>query len=426
MGYTPTRAMQDEAQRGLDWRAEFNRGGTAVGVARARDIVNRRDLSIDTVKRMLSYFSRHEVDKQGQGWSPDEDGYPSAGRIAWALWGGDPGRAWALAVLTDSQGRSQEDAMTETRQLDLEQFSARQAAQYENDETLVALFGQYDQSSGPDGAHYVGESPFAKDGLICSNCAFYEGPRACEIVSGDIDPNGICKRWIIPAGLVVTVAQEAPMRYQALQLESRKVNGREVEYRTVTVGPLEVRSADGVPTQFRGYAAVFGRPSEPLPFIESIREGAFKRSLSSGREVRMFVNHNTDQVLASTRSGSLRLVEDQVGLAVEADLPDTSYARDLAALMQRGDVHSMSFGFSIPKGGDSWSQDGQSRELREVILHEVSVVTGFPAYPDTEASIRTDGNDDDVAVVESVEVAVERGIPLLLARRYQILNARRA
>ena len=97
-GYKPTESMAREAERGLEWRREFGRGGTEVGVARARDISNRTNLSADTVKRMVSYFARHEVDKQGQGWSPDEEGYPSAGRIAWALWGGDPGRSWAEKI----------------------------------------------------------------------------------------------------------------------------------------------------------------------------------------------------------------------------------------------------------------------------------------------------------------------------------------
>lgn len=91
----PTESMAAEAKRGLAWRDEFNRGGTAVGVARARDISNRVNLSDDTIGRMVSYFARHEVDKKGQGWSPGQDGYPSAGRIAWALWGGDPGKSWA-------------------------------------------------------------------------------------------------------------------------------------------------------------------------------------------------------------------------------------------------------------------------------------------------------------------------------------------
>lgn len=87
--------MASEADRGLKWRSEFKRGGTAIGVARARDIKNRKNLSDSTVKRMHSYFSRHEVDKQGKGFKQGEKGYPSAGRIAWALWGGDSGQKWA-------------------------------------------------------------------------------------------------------------------------------------------------------------------------------------------------------------------------------------------------------------------------------------------------------------------------------------------
>ena len=97
----PNDAMADEAQRGLDWRREFGRGGTEVGIARARDISNKVDLSMDTVQRMVSYFARHEVDKEAEGFRPGEDGYPSNGRIAWALWGGDPGQSWANGILED-------------------------------------------------------------------------------------------------------------------------------------------------------------------------------------------------------------------------------------------------------------------------------------------------------------------------------------
>lgn len=104
----PTVAMAEEARRGLAWRKEHGRGGTEVGVARARDISNRKDLSNETIGRMVSYFARHEVDKQGQGWSPGEDGYPSAGRIAWALWGGEPGKIWANKEWAKIQGKGAE------------------------------------------------------------------------------------------------------------------------------------------------------------------------------------------------------------------------------------------------------------------------------------------------------------------------------
>lgn len=89
----PTESMASNARRGLELRDKFNRGGTAVGVARARDLANRRDLSPETVARMYSFFSRHEVDKQGKDWDNSER--PSNGKIAWLLWGGDSGYAWA-------------------------------------------------------------------------------------------------------------------------------------------------------------------------------------------------------------------------------------------------------------------------------------------------------------------------------------------
>jgi len=97
--YKPTAGMKEDAQRGLDWRSEFGRGGTEVGIARARDIVNDKNLSEDTVKRMFSFFSRHEVDKEAEGFRPGEDGYPSNGRIAWALWGGDAGFSWSREIV---------------------------------------------------------------------------------------------------------------------------------------------------------------------------------------------------------------------------------------------------------------------------------------------------------------------------------------
>jgi HK97 family phage prohead protease len=163
-----------------------------------------------------------------------------------------------------------------------------------------------------------------------------------------------------------------------------------VETRRIQVNEFELRAGptgDGM--SFTGYAAVFNSDSEPLPFIERIAQGAFKKSLKSRQPIKMYMNHDSSMLLASTRSRTLRLEEDSKGLLVNADLPDTTVGRDLSVLMQRGDVDSMSFGFSVPAGGDSWSDDGMTRELRQVRLHEVSVVTGFPAYKATSASVRS-------------------------------------
>ena len=163
-----------------------------------------------------------------------------------------------------------------------------------------------------------------------------------------------------------------------------------IETRRLTVNDFEVRqgpAGDGM--SFSGYAAVFNSDSEPLPFIERIIPGAFRKSLKSRNNIRMYLNHDSSMLLATSRAKTLRLMEDERGLKVEADLPDTTIGRDLSTLIKRGDVDSMSFGFSVPPKGDSWSDDGSVRELKEVRLYEVSVVTGFPAYQATSASVRS-------------------------------------
>ncbi len=95
---TPTDSMVIEAKKGIAWRKEFNRGGTRIGATRASQIVAKEKLSPSTVRRMFSFFSRHESDKDAQGFRVGEKGYPSNGRIAWALWGGDAGFSWSTKV----------------------------------------------------------------------------------------------------------------------------------------------------------------------------------------------------------------------------------------------------------------------------------------------------------------------------------------
>ena len=95
---TPTDSMVSEAKKGIAWRKEFNRGGTRIGATRASQIVAKETLSPSTVRRMFSFFSRHESDKSAQGFRVGEKGYPSNGRIAWALWGGDAGFSWSTKV----------------------------------------------------------------------------------------------------------------------------------------------------------------------------------------------------------------------------------------------------------------------------------------------------------------------------------------
>jgi HK97 family phage prohead protease len=178
------------------------------------------------------------------------------------------------------------------------------------------------------------------------------------------------------------------------QIEGGTVEGRtkpEPEQR-VNVADFEIRETPAGMT-FTGYAAVFNSDSVPLPFIERIAPGAFKRSLQSRNEVKMLWNHDAGEPLASVRGGTLKLVEDERGLKVEATLANTTRGRDVAELIRSKTVDSMSFGFSVIK--DSWS--GDVRTLQAVRLFEVSIVSS-PAYEGTAGTVAvrsTTGIDAD-------------------------------
>ena len=115
LNLVPTDTMANNAKRGLELRKEFNRGGTQIGVTRANQLVNKQRLSPDTVLRMYSFFSRHEVDKQGRGFNSGEEGYPSAGKIAWLLWGGDAGFSWSTSkrnqIMKERESKAEPDSL---------------------------------------------------------------------------------------------------------------------------------------------------------------------------------------------------------------------------------------------------------------------------------------------------------------------------
>ena len=146
--FTPPADVQEEAQRGLNWRAEHGRGGTEVGVARARDLSNGVSVSPETIRRMVNYFTRHEVDKQGEGFERGEDGYPSAGRIAWALWGGDAGQRWANSIrdrMDAEDERGEKVARREGESLDncvARGIEVLMAEGYERDQAVAIAYRQ--------------------------------------------------------------------------------------------------------------------------------------------------------------------------------------------------------------------------------------------------------------------------------------------
>lgn len=176
--------------------------------------------------------------------------------------------------------------------------------------------------------------------------------------------------------------------------ETRDAVGADLETRILS--GLEARAASAQSNNkpgLRGYAAVFDSETELYPGIsERIARGAFSKDLAASADVRALIGHKTDRVLARTKSGTLSLREDEKGLLMELDLPDTQEARDLLVSVERGDIDQMSFGFRARE--EQWEiREGQN-DLRTVVdaeLLEVSVVA-FPAYPDAEVSKRSHTN----------------------------------
>ena len=166
---------------------------------------------------------------------------------------------------------------------------------------------------------------------------------------------------------------------------------RKPETRVLTTSRFELRKAADGSRSISGYAATFNNLSEDLGgFKEEIAKGAFQRSLNNNPDVLCLYGHDQNQILGRVSSGTLTIAEDNIGLRFTCRLPDTSWANDLIALMERNDVSKCSFGFSCPEGGDSWENvNGQLiRTLNQVILYEVSVV-GQPAYSQSSVDLRS-------------------------------------
>ena len=161
---------------------------------------------------------------------------------------------------------------------------------------------------------------------------------------------------------------------------------RKTERRTFTVRNIEARQSEDGTMKLAGYAAVFNEPSLPLPFIEKIMPGAFRKTLSETPDVRLLVNHE-GLPMARTKNGTMRLYEDEKGLYFEANLANTTEARDLYTLVERGDVDQMSFAFRVIR--QKYNMDRTERSLIEVSLADgdVSIVT-YPAYVATSVEAR--------------------------------------
>lgn len=192
----PSKGMQSAAKRGLELY-EKGRGGDGLVAATIRDarkMARGEALSASKVKRMRAWFARHYVDKK-PGWS--DAGKETPGYVAHLLWGGDAGRSWSNKKVKQMESRAKMQESDD--QYHSGKYSLRQIAMIEMYDEIAESLGKWDLSHGSEGAHYMGadDNPFAKAGMACVNCAAFRGGGYCEWVSGEVEPNAVCKLWVI-------------------------------------------------------------------------------------------------------------------------------------------------------------------------------------------------------------------------------------
>lgn len=204
----------------------------------------------------------------------------------------------------------------------------------------------------------------------------------------------------MPAETTYSWTPDMEARWQQLRgvapevdLEARRGAIAGADRRTFSSEVRAAKQSDGT-VRMSGYAAMWDREADGLPFREVIKRGAFADSLGRGDDVFLLVNHDTDQLpLARRSAGTLSVAEDDMGLHVTAELdPANPRAAELASALERGDVDKMSFAFRVAADGSTKTEDGV-RELRALDLYEVSVVT-WPAYNATSVGLRS--ADDDL------------------------------
>ena len=410
--------IRTAARKGLDYYGQGLAGEGLVDrtVREAREMA-RGQISEDKVVRSNAWAQRHAVDLQApKNSDAGNDEFPGAGAVAHYLWGinplnPQPARDWferkSEAIKSERAPAPPKDQITGSDKNP--QGSAKAPAGSATIELTQAIEDGLKNKVVEHNDKLDGADPAWKRATVGMLRTVFR--RGAGAYSTSHRPGVSRNQWAYarvnaylyllrngrpenPAYITDNdlLPKDHPRSSRTLPVNVVMIDGmsESLETRRIQINDFELRegpTGDGM--SFTGYAAVFNSDSDPLPFIDRIAQGAFKKSLKSRMPIKMYMNHDSSMLLASTRSKTLRLQEDSKGLLVEADLPDTTVGRDLSVLMKRGDVDSMSFGFSVPAGGDKWSDDGMSRELRQVRLHEVSVVTGFPAYTATSATVRS-------------------------------------
>ena len=410
--------------------------GTPVGWQRANQLSSGEAISDDVLVRTYSFLSRAKVYDQGKFF--DEDGKEICGSIMYAAWGGDPMLNWAKRtiekmkedkseqpnerhiksvvetddeiVITFGKGEMADDVETESR---VEERA-------EPNELAVGDFVRWNSSGGNAYGRII---QVETDGELEADSGFK--------VNGTADDPAALIRIYRYDSESDAYVERKPVLNVVHRFSTLEKFDAEVRKSSVVKEQREFRmeSAEQNGNTIRGYAAVYNSDSEWMGgFYEQIATGAFDGVMEN--DVRAYFNHDENLLLGRVSSGTLRISTDKRGLFYEVDLPNTTYANDLAELMKRGDVNQSSFAFLIEK--DRWEQrDGVTYRIIEKVsrLLDVSPVSQ-PAYPDATSELKRDletetKEEAKAASVENTESEVvetkEEGSDLYLYKS-KILN----
>ena len=439
--------MRDAARQGVAWfeAGLAGDGVTDETVSEAR-LMASGEVSADKWVRVSAWIARHLVDLDAPDANPDSEGYPSPGVVAHALWGSIGGKEGAVRV-KDYADRIVAAIEDETRDVNgpVVKISDIDGTLIDSGERVEKVYDFLDELPGalfivtgrPESEREATVAQLSDLDIEYSRLIMNPGSTADSAEYKKATAEQLLETY----NVTVAVENDAATLRAYASLGIDAVDPADIEPQPVdevsayragklgTMGKMETREfttnielrAEGDGNTFSGYAALFNSPSEPLPFTEVIQRGAFTRSLKSRNDVKMLWNHDSSMPLASTRSGTMTLVEDERGLKVTATLPQTSAGNDARELIKKGIVDAMSFGFSVPAGGDSWSSDGNTRTLKSVRLHEVSIVA-WPAYSATGGTVSVRGLDRlaqraevDADALQDVLTRIEAGAESLTA-----------
>lgn len=410
--------------------------GTPVGWQRANQLSSGEAISDDVLVRTYSFLSRAKVYDQGKFF--DEDGKEICGSIMYAAWGGDPMLNWAKRTIEKMKEDKSEQpnerhikSVVETddeivitfgkgEMVDDVETESRVEERAEPNELAVGDFVRWNSSGGNAYGRII---QVETDGEVEADSGFK--------VNGTADDPAALIRIYRYDSESDAYVERKPVLNVAHRFSTLEKFDAEVRKSSVVKEQREFRmeSAEQNGNTIRGYAAVYNSDSEWMGgFYEQIATGAFDGVMEN--DVRAYFNHDENLLLGRVSSGTLRISTDKRGLFYEVDLPNTTYANDLAELMKRGDVNQSSFAFLIEK--DRWEQrDGTTYRIIEKVsrLLDVSPVSQ-PAYPDATSELKRDletetKEEAKAASVENTESEVvetkEEGSDLYLYKS-KILN----